>query len=96
MMRELDDEERKLLEKLADTVVKWHMTVPAIFFLEMHKPVSYIGSQFMIVMSPIMHMLFPAEQYDRVQKLMEDRQNIETLLCLIEEKERRKSKDDRK
>ena len=38
-------EQRELLEKVAMQVVKRRLTVPAILFLEMYKPLNFLGSQ---------------------------------------------------
>lgn len=87
-MPDLAPEDKEFLENLATAVVRWHMSVPIIFFLEMHKPLAYVSSQLMVVMAPLMHFLIPPNSYDRMQRLMEDRDNVEGLLCLIEKKEK--------
>jgi len=60
------------------------MTVPAIFFLESMKPLSFVGSQAMHFFEPIVHAFFPVRDYERFALLMERRENLERLLVKIE------------
>jgi hypothetical protein len=60
------------------------MTVPAIFFLESVKPLSFVGSQALHFFEPMVRALFTVPQYDRFALLMERRENLEALLVSIE------------
>jgi hypothetical protein len=60
------------------------MTVPAIFFLESMKPLSFVGSQAMHFFEPMVHAFFPVRDYERFAILMEQRENLEVLLVKIE------------
>ena len=60
------------------------MTVPAIFFLESMKPLSFVGSQAMHFFEPMVRALFTVPEYDRFALLMERRENLEALLVKIE------------
>jgi hypothetical protein len=60
------------------------MTVPAIFFLESIKPLSFVGSQAMHFFEPMVRALFSVPEYDRLAFLMERRENLEALLVTIE------------
>ena len=77
-------EEDAVLEKLAKKVVEWHMTVPAILFLESVKPLNYIGSQTMVFFEPIVQSIFSFKDYDNFRQALERRENIENLLQKIE------------
>lgn len=83
----LTEEDEKLLKKLAEFIVRWHLVVPAIFFLEMSKPLSFVGSQFLVVMGPLMHCFFPEKQYDRFTELFSHRENVEYFLTLVEKED---------
>lgn len=80
-------ENQELIEKIAQEVTKRKMTAPAIFLLESGKPLSFIGSQFLTFLSPIVQTIFSSKYYDRITKMLEDRNNIEKLICRIEELE---------
>ncbi len=82
---EVTPEERdRLIDKIASGVVKRGLETPAILFLEMHKPLSFIASQGMVVSSPL---IAPFVGFDNVQiatRLMENRENVELLIQRIE------------
>ena len=77
------DEER-VLNKLAERVVRWKMSVPAIIFLESVKPLNYIGSQTLVFFEPMVQSLFNFKDYDTFRRAMERRDNVERLLQKIE------------
>ena len=60
------------------------MTVPAIFFLESVKPLSFVGSQALHFFEPMVHAFFPVRDYEHFALLMERRENLEALLVRIE------------
>jgi hypothetical protein len=75
----------ELIEKIAKEVVKRRLEIPAILFLEMHKPLTYIASQGVVVFSPFMAPFFGYDNVLLASKLMEKRENVENLICRIEE-----------
>jgi hypothetical protein len=77
-------EDEALLDKLAHLVVRHRMTVPAIFFLESMKPLSFVGSQAMHFFEPLVHAFLPLRDYERFALMMERRENLEALLVKIE------------
>lgn len=60
------------------------MTVPAIFFLESMKPLSFVGSQALHFFEPMVRAFFAVQDYDRFAGMMERRENLEALLVKIE------------
>ncbi len=60
------------------------MTVPAIFFLESVKPLSFVGSQALHFFEPFIRAFFAVQDYDRFAAMMERRENLEALLVKIE------------
>ncbi len=81
---DLTDSDREMIQKLAERVLKLGLSVPAVLFLEMGKPLSYISSQTMVFFAPIATALFPGDGYGRLAKLLENRDNIERLMQEIE------------
>ncbi len=85
----LNADEQELLRKLAQKIVDWHMTVPAILFLESVKPLNFIGSQAMVFLEPFVTAIFSApmnvHDYNLLRQMMEKRENTERLLQKIEE-----------
>ena len=79
-------EERKkfLLGKIAQKVVDYRLSPVAIIFLESSKPLSFLGNQFLIFMQPFYRALFSFREYEEIAAMLEDRSNIEALICEIE------------
>ncbi len=80
-----DSERDELIEKIAGGVMRRRMETPAILFLEMHKPLSFIGSQALIVGSPFLGPFVGVENVHRVSRLLSERSNVERLISRIEE-----------
>lgn len=89
-------EERKkfLINKIAQKIVDYRLSPVAIVFLESSKPISFLGNQFLIFMQPFYRALFSFREYEEITAMLEDRKNIETLICEIErlEEERNEPK----
>ncbi len=89
-------EERKkfLINKIAQKVIDYRLSPVAIVFLESSKPLSFLGNQFLIFMQPFYRALFSFREYEEITAMLEDRKNIETLICEIErlEEERNEPK----
>ena len=79
-----DSEVKEKLTKFAKKIVDRGMAVPSIFFLEMGKYASFIGSQTMIFFGPILTAFIKSEKYYNFAEILEDRNNIEFLLLEIE------------
>ncbi|MEN3001909.1 MAG: hypothetical protein ABDI19_08725 [Armatimonadota bacterium] len=82
-------EERKeeLIETLAQFVVKRGLAAPAVLFLELHRPLAFIGSQAGIVFSPFLVALFGFQRVDEYTQLLSERENWDRLIERIEELE---------
>jgi hypothetical protein len=80
-------EDIELIETIAKAIVVRRMTVPAILFLESSRPLSFLGSQFLYFLEPIVRTFIKGDQYRRVAVLMEDRDNVEKLMLAIESEE---------
>jgi hypothetical protein len=89
-------EERKkfLINKIAQKVIDYRLSPVAIIFLESSKPLSFLGNQFLIFMQPFYRALFSFREYEEIAAMLEDRKNIEALICEIERLEEKR--DDNK
>lgn len=79
------EERERLIDELAQKIVDRHMETPAIMFLEMHKPVTFLASQSMLVASPFLVPLFGAEGVEKYSRLFSSVDNVERLIERIEE-----------
>jgi hypothetical protein len=80
-----NDERDRVLDKIASQVVGRGLETPAILFLEMHKPLTFMASQGLVVTSPLLAPLIGFERVHTVSRLLEDRSNVERLIRRIED-----------
>jgi len=83
----ISQSDRQLISNIAQKVVQHGMAVPAIFFLEMVKYMSFISSQLMVFFGPVITVFIQSESYYKLTHLLEERQNIEFLMLEIERME---------
>ena len=79
-----EEDGEKILRRVADEIVSRRLTVPAIFLLESGRPLSFIGSQAMIVLEPFVRAIFDLPNYRKFALMMERRENVEKLITMIE------------
>jgi hypothetical protein len=79
-------EERKkfLMNKIAQKIIDYRLAPVAIVMLESSKPLSFLANQFMIFMQPFYRAFFSFREYEEITVMLEDRKNIEVLICEIE------------
>lgn len=81
----LSPRQEEILTKIAQKVVYWKMSVPAVLFLESVKPLNYVGSQMMAFFEPMFQAVFSWKDYDEFRIMMEERGTVERLLRRIEQ-----------
>lgn len=84
--RELPEEDRVLLERVADAIVKRGMAAPATVFLESMGPMNFLGSQALHFVSPVIECAFNAKDIAHVAHLLERRDTISRLIVLLDTK----------
>ncbi len=94
--------EQEVIDKIAHKIVERRLSVPAVLFLEVIKPISFFGAQTMNFFGPLIESFLKKEnRYYDVTEILEDRNNIERILRRVEELEndislKEKSKPGRK
>ena len=83
----LEKEDQLFIERIAKKIFDSGFTTPAIFFLEMTKPLALLGSHFLIFLGPIINSFIQSDNYYRSVQVFEEPHNIEYLLNKIEELE---------
>ncbi|MEW5932903.1 MAG: hypothetical protein AB1816_04910 [Bacillota bacterium] len=92
MIYEITPQERdELIEKLARLVKRFGLYTPAIFVLETGKDLSWLGSQFMHLFSPVITIVW--NDFQKLAFLLEDKQNVERLIRRIEEMSEEEKKE---
>ncbi len=91
---DLSDEERDaILERIAQGIVRRGMAAPAVLFLELNKPLSFVASQSLIVLTPFLAPFVGIENVHRYSRLLEKRENVELLIERIEQLEHEKGQE---
>ncbi|GAB4302369.1 MAG: hypothetical protein Kow0090_17890 [Myxococcota bacterium] len=106
MIKGLTEKDYELIDRLAEKVVKFQLTTPAIFLLEATKPLNVVGSQILVFLGPILTAFFNPDDIYRLSDILEKRETIEEVIVRIERKdeeyfaklseERRKRKEEKK
>ena len=75
---------QKIMSNLANDIVQRGLSVPAVFFLESTKYVSFIGSQFLVFLGPIATCFVNNQKYYDFTTLLEKKSNVDFLINEIE------------
>ncbi|MCC6954775.1 MAG: hypothetical protein IT290_11720 [Deltaproteobacteria bacterium] len=73
-----------IVEGLAQNIVRRRLEVPALLFLESHKPLSTILFTTTLALEPMGSMLFSRRPFEILRALFEDRSNADRLMARIE------------
>jgi len=87
------DERQAILEKVAKGIAKRRLTAPAIFFLEICKPLNFIGSQLLYSISPFVQTFLRGNEYKKFALIIERDENVEKLISLIEKYNKEESEE---
>jgi hypothetical protein len=83
--RALTDEDRALLDALADRLARRGLATPAILLLEASRPLGFVASQVLHFFRPLAGALVgDARAYDRLARLLERRGAVELLVRRLE------------
>ena len=75
------------IRRVATRIYRSGLVAPAVFFLELTKPLALIGSHVMIFFGPIINAFINAEGYYKAAELFEEPANVELLIREIEKLE---------
>ena len=78
----LREQDRAFLQRLAEKIHGSGFVTPAVFFLEMTKPL--LGSHALVFFGPVLNAFIQSENYYRTVQVFEESANIELLLQMIE------------
>ena len=81
---QVTEDQKRAVARLVKLIKRFGLTTPAILFLESMSPLSFVGSQFMHVMSPAVTTLLPVAEWDHLAHLLEDRRGMEYVISQIE------------
>lgn len=81
----LDDSDRRLVDRVADFIVKKELSVPALMVLETVRPLSGIGSAATTFLSPYITFLLSETETRQISRLLETQAGVEQLCRRIGE-----------
>lgn len=82
----LQAEEILFLERMADILIKKDMVVPAVFYLESTRSLSFMKSQFLNFISPIIDLLDINLDIRTISSILAKREGIDVFIHILEEK----------
>ena len=80
----LSAEDDAWLGELAGRIARRGLTAPAVLWLESLRPVSFLGSQVLHFLSPIVQLVVPAASLPRLAEILEERSHLERMLEHLE------------
>jgi len=77
----LDAQRRdELIDQLSQRAARLGITSPAILFLEMHKPLAFLGAQMLWATQPLLGMWWRDNDVRDLARLLEDRAGVDALI----------------
>lgn len=73
-----------LVERMAHLIARWGLITPAITFLGANKPLSFVGSQALLMFQPITDLFVARELSMDLATLLADRERLDMLLTRLE------------
>lgn len=80
----LSAEDDAWLGDLAARIARRGLTAPAVLWLESLRPVSFLGSQVLHFLSPIVQLVVPTASLPRLAEILEERSHLERMLEHLE------------
>jgi hypothetical protein len=81
---EPNESQRALIDKLCGEIVRRRLSTPALFMLEMSRPLNYVSAQFLHFIQPIAGMIADADAYREITDFLEQRGSIEYICRRLE------------
>jgi hypothetical protein len=80
------DQERsqQVIEQMTQQINRWGLVLPAILFLQITKPLSFIGSQGLLLCQPLLSFVYDSPRITEYAELFSDRTNVERLVAQLE------------
>ncbi len=73
-----------LVERMAHLIARWGLVTPALTFLGANKPLSFVGSQVLLMFQPITDFFVARELSMDLATLLADRDRLDMLLARLE------------
>ena len=80
-------EQKEVVEKVCREIVRRHLTTPALLFLEMSRPLNYLGSQTLHFFQPFFSAFSDSQSPQRFAEFLEHRGSIEYICQRLDDLE---------
>jgi hypothetical protein len=93
-MKDLSGEQsQELIERVARQIGDRKLATPALLFLEVIKPFSFLASQGLLLAEPLLSFLYEEPRIGDYADLLADRSNVEYLMGRLEQESRGRDGD---
>lgn len=75
---------QQLIDRVASRIAQMGFIAPAILFLEMNKPLAFLGAQALLVAQPLLDMGISRADMNDLANILEDRTGIDELIDRLE------------
>jgi len=75
----------ELIRRMADEVRSRGLTAPAVLFLELYRPFSYLGGQCMFLAQPLLDFFVDGALIEQFAELLDNGEAVERLVLCLEE-----------
>lgn len=79
-------DQTEFIEKIATKISQLGLVGPAVVLLEAHKPLAFIGSQFLLVAQPSLDLFLPHLSTRKLADLLADPTRLDQLLLILQSK----------
>ena len=79
-----EEQTQELLDKCSNEIRRRQLEAPAIVFLEMHKPFANVFAHGGLTLAPVLVPLFGFDFVNDYSNLLQKRDNVERLICMLE------------
>jgi hypothetical protein len=79
------EQSEQLIEHLTQQISQWGLALPAIVFLQVTRPLSFLASQGLLLCQPLLSSVYDAPRIADYVDLLADRTNIDRLVARLEE-----------
>ncbi len=83
-MAEPNEKQRALIDKLCGEIVRRRLSTPALFMLEMSRPLNYVSAQFLHFIQPFVATITDTGGYEQLTEFLEHRGSIEYVCRRLE------------
>lgn len=81
----MEENTEALRERIAKRINRHGMTIPALLFLHMHKPLAGVGGAIIHMLAPGLDWIMGEQNTESLAALLSDRKQVEALMVRLEE-----------